>query len=72
MGWDTGGVNERRRSNITFVQMCLIGEEMSQGWAAFRLVERVLARAGTSLDKVAYLRHTTTPVGVTTVFEVLR
>jgi hypothetical protein len=72
MGWDTGRVNERRRANTTFMQVCMIGDEVGQGWAAFRLVERVLMRSGTRADKVVYLRHTATPIGVTTVFQVLR
>jgi hypothetical protein len=72
MGWDTGRVNERRRANVTFAQVCLMGEEVKRGWAAFRVVEGVLARTGVRSDQVFYLRHTTTPVGVTTIFEVRR
>ena len=61
----TPSINERRRSNQYYVQTILSWEALSQGWAAF------MALKGHRLDKLEYRRHTETPIGITTVFEVL-
>lgn len=61
----TPSINERRRSNLYFVQVILSWEGLSGGWAAFAALK------GHRLDKLAYRRHTVTPIGITSVFEVL-
>ena len=67
----TPSINERRRSNRYYVEIPLPRSFLDEGWPAFGYVGIALRVKGHRLDKLVYLRHTVTPVGITTVFEVV-
>jgi len=69
VSWASRSVNERRRRNVYYIQVIMPGSEVEQGWPAFTSVARTVR--GMDPGKLAYRKHTVTPVGFTTVFEVL-
>lgn len=59
------------RTTRHYVMVTLTHVELAFGWSAFRLVRRACLREGVHPDRIAFRRTTTTPLGVTTLFEVV-
>lgn len=71
MGWGSYQVNERRRQNRYYLQIILTHHHISEGWITFYAVAAEARNARVDPDRLVYRTHRVTPIGVTTVFEVV-
>lgn len=60
------------RGNRYYVRFTFSRQQICDGWPAFHAAEWWLLRENVTADQVEYRWHKETPLGITSVFEVVR
>jgi hypothetical protein len=63
--------NGSNRRKPVFVVVCLTHARVELGWPAFYCIQQVLDDRKATADRLVFLRHTTTLIGVTSTFELV-